>query len=105
MILRLSQLPRAFLSKSCDLRGVAFNNCCCFHMILGAQKATGTNGSHMLVPRPNTRGISETMFCWILVSMWSLGPCIRRPAAVDAAKVQLDARLSVLCPTLGGSKK
>ena len=34
---------------------------------LGAQKATYTLGSRIVVPRPNIRGIPETMVCRILM--------------------------------------
>ena len=34
---------------------------------------SGLQGSHILVPRPNTRGIPEIMLCRILMFMWSFG--------------------------------
>ena len=42
---------------------------------LGSQKATETKqGSHMLVLRPNTRGIPDIIVCSIHIFMWSSGP-------------------------------
>ena len=33
-----------------------------------------TQGSDILVPRPNIRGIPEIIICWILLLMWSISP-------------------------------
>ena len=40
---------------------------------IGAQKTTEIEGSHILVPRPNMRGIPEQLLCRILLFMWPLG--------------------------------
>ena len=33
-----------------------------------------TQGSHIMVPRPNTKRITESMVCGILRCRWSFGP-------------------------------
>ena len=39
--------------------------------------------THILVPRPNMRGMPGIMFCKILLFMWASGALVNRAAAVD----------------------
>ena len=53
-----------------------------------AQKTTQTEGSHILVPRPNTRGIPEIMACRMLMFMWSFGALpVKCVSPFDASKM------------------
>ena len=67
----------------------------CILATIEAQRTTYTKGSHIVVERPNIRGMPKNIFCGIVMYVWSLGAQttgathMRQPASAAARAKKL----------------